>query len=202
MKKAIWAALLICLLPTQLLIGQVASQNLAQLIQASEDILTGKVLQIQDGFVSVAQGQLPYTEITLQVYETLKGKAAGTFSFRQFGLIKPRRLANGKQYLGVTPPEWPRFTPGEEVLLFLYKGSAVSGLRSTAGLVQGKFLLQQGRALNGAGNAWLFEGLDGYPMQLSAAEQKMMLQGGAVPQGVFLGLLRKAVSQSWFSSSH
>jgi hypothetical protein len=73
-------------------------QNLADLIVQSERILTATVGDVSDGFTE--QG-VPYTEIELQVSESLKGGTTGEYTFRQFGLLKPRKMANEFNNLGL-----------------------------------------------------------------------------------------------------
>jgi hypothetical protein len=49
------------------------------------------------------------------------------------------------------PEGFPRYAPGEHVLLFLYPASQTDRLRTTRGLVQGKFTLVPGLAMNARG---------------------------------------------------
>lgn len=86
--------------------------------------------------------------VTLDVKETLKGKAAKTVTYRQF-IWDPRARLNKMKY-----------GKGEEVLLLLGPESQY-GLRSPAGLEQGRFRVMRDAkgnvtVINGRGNAGLF----------------------------------------------
>ena len=61
----------------------IQKQNIVELITHTDSILVGTVSSKKDGF---HQG-LPYTEITLEVGQSLKGQHGPTYTFRQFGLI-------------------------------------------------------------------------------------------------------------------
>lgn len=136
----------------------VLRQNVEQLVSLSKDIVVGKVVSVVDGI----DGGMPFTKVTLHVTEAIKGSSVevpyggGEYSFRQFGLSRPRPGPYGTTNLNVTPQGWPRFAEGEEVLLFLYTPASRTGLRTTVGLDQGKFTIANGHALNGAGNVGLF----------------------------------------------
>jgi hypothetical protein len=169
-------------------------RDIVDLIGLSETILVGRVTRVTDGF----QGGVPYTEITLDVSETVKGTAGATYTFRQFGLTAPRSLGNGRRYLGVSPDGWPRFAEGENVVLFLYKQAARTGLRTTVGLLQGKFLERDGRMVNGIENDGLFQDVRVKDSLLSPAEAKMLKRDGKpVPADALLSFVRKAVHGRW-----
>ena len=59
----------------------VKKQNLVELMTHTDSILIGTVSKKTDGFF---QG-LPYTEITLDVGQSLKGNHGSSYTFRQFG---------------------------------------------------------------------------------------------------------------------
>lgn len=179
-------------------LAQASFSSIADLVHHSSDILTGEVVQISDGFVAVAQGQLPYTEITIQVDRSILGQHGQLFSYRQFGLAEPRLLENGRLYTVVTPPEWPVYAEGEQVLLFLHEGSQISGLRAPVGLVQGKFLLRDGLAVNGAGNFFLFQDLPMDHDQFPEAFHQILDARGPVPAGMLISFVEKALQQNWF----
>lgn len=173
----------------------VAHQDLVDLIHLSEIILAGQVTTVSDGFD--ARG-VPYTEVTVAVDETLRGPVGASYTFRQFGLAAPRSLGNGRRYLGVSPDGWPRFKQGEKVVLFLYKKAARTGLRTTVGLLQGKFEERNGHLMNGAENEGLFDKLTVNETLLSPAEAKMLKKArGPVVADTFLSLVRKAVQGRW-----
>jgi len=64
--------------------------NIVELLQQSSDIVVGKVSNVTDGIDSRG---VPYTEVTLQVSESIRGGISGTYTFRQFGLLAPRLTA-------------------------------------------------------------------------------------------------------------
>ena len=117
---------------------QVLKANVAQITNLSTDIVVGRVVRVTDG---IASDNLPHTEVTLSIDQTLKGTLSGTYIFWQFGLIKPRDMGNGMVNLNVTPAGWPRYAKGEEVMLFMNQQAALTRLRSTVGQFQGKFLI-------------------------------------------------------------
>jgi hypothetical protein len=173
-------------------------QTIVDLIGLSEQILVGRVSRVTDGFDDAG---VPYTEVTLNVSETVKGTAGTTYTFRQFGLTAPRSLGNGRRYLGVSPDGWPRFAEGETVLLFLYKPGARTGLRTTVGLLQGKFLERDGRMVNGIENDGLFRDVRVKDSLLSPAEAKMLTRDGKpVPADALLSFVRKAVKGRWIET--
>lgn len=195
---ALAAAIMLLALPTAHA-AKLKKQNLTQLITASESILFGTVKNVTDGFDD--QG-VPYTEVTLAVGSAAKGKApAGQdYTFRQFGLLKPRTNADGKTYLAVTPEGFPRWAKDEVVVAFMYKPASITGLQTTAGMAQGKLNLVNGHLSNSLDNNGLFEGVDVDPKLLSADERAMLQARGAVDATVFMGLVGRAVSEGWIEN--
>lgn len=172
----------------------VKKMTVADLVNYGDKIIVGRVVTITDGFDA---GNLPYTDITVAVRESLKGNAAGNYTFRQFGLTQPRDMGNGKTYLGVSPDGFPKFALGEDVVLFLFAKTS-KGFESTAGLMQGKFTVSGREMANELNNLDLFTDVN-IPGTLSPAEQKMVAsKDGPMDTEVFKGFVRKAVQQSWF----
>ena len=170
------------------------SQNLADLIGLAELIVTGKVLSVTDGF----QKGVPYTEVTVSIDEAIRGAPGHRYTFRQFGLIAPRTLPDGRVYLGVTPQGLPKYTVGDDVLLFLYKKASLTGLQTTVGLYQGAFKKKGNLYENGVQNMGLMSGVSVSQNLLTPAEQKLMKrQKGAVQADVLLDFVRKAVRERW-----
>lgn len=171
-------------------------QNLAQLIASSESIIAGTVKSVSDG---IDLKGVPYTEITIAVGSSAKGKAKSgeDFTFRQFGLLKPRTLSNGHKLLAVTPEGFAHWNEGEYVVAFMYRPAANTGLQTTAGMAQGKFSAVNGRLANQFGNQGLFSGVDIDRGLLSQEEQDMLETRGAVDLGVFTRLVGRAVDQKW-----
>jgi len=162
-------------------------QNIKQLTDASQNIIAGEVIKVTDGF----DNKRPYTEVTIKVRTDAKGKIENdsTYTFRQFGLLKPRSMGNGKVYLGVTPEGFARWHEGENVIAFMYKPASITGFQTTAGMAQGKFVTRDGKVSNQFANADLFEGMD--TSNFSGEEANMLTTQGALDASVFMGLVGK-----------
>lgn len=174
----------------------VKKTNVAKLINLSDFILVGKVVSVTDGFDG---NNLPFTEVTVEVSEAVRGNVSVNYTFRQFGLLAPRDLGNGKTYVGVSPDGWPKFRVGEEVMLFLPQPSSI-GLCTTIGLFQGKFNIANGQLVNEIDNMGLFEDVSVDPGSLSEAEEKMLqMKKGKIPAETFTSFVRKAVENNWFN---
>src|SRR6185436_9054909 len=145
-------------------------QNLVDLIGLSELIVTGKVLTVTDGF----QKGVPYTEVTVSIDEAIRGAPGHRYTFRQFGLMSPRTLPDGRVYLGVAPEGLPRYAVGDDVLLFLYKKASITGLQTTVGLYQGAFKKTANLYENAVQNLGLMSGVSVNQGLLNPAEQKLM----------------------------
>jgi len=171
-------------------------QNLVELMTHTDSILIGTVSNKTDGFF---QG-LPYTEITLDVGQTLKGDHESTYTFRQFGLIEPKSMGDGRVNLMVTPAGWPTYVKGEQVMLFLHKPASKTGFQTTAGLTQGKFTIKGRQVANGIGNDSLFAGVK-ISGQMTKTQQDLVNQaGGAYAAEDFLSLVKTAVEQNWIEN--
>ena len=173
----------------------VAPRNLVHLIDDAQDIVVGSVTNVTDGIDP--QG-VPYTEVTLAVGETLRGSQGDTMSFRQFGLLAPRVLPNGKTLYAVRPPGWPQYTTGERVMLFLTPPASQTGLRTTVGLEQGKFAITNNVLRSAAGEGALFDGVDAASQLLSTEDRALMASPSAqYDANAFIAFVRRAVSQQW-----
>ena len=174
-------------------------QNLTQLISDSDSIIAGKVDRVTDG---VNEHGMPYTEITIAVSDTAKGsqRRGSTYTFRQFGLMKPRQMPNGKTLLAVTPDGFPQWAAGERVVAFLYKPASRTGFQTTTGLAQGKLRLMDGNVRNEFNNVGLFDGVRVKDGLLTDKEQAMMKSKGAVDAATFIGLVGRAVNERWVES--
>jgi hypothetical protein len=170
--------------------------NLTQLIAQSESIIAGTVKSVTDGF---DDDGVPYTEVTIAVMNAPKGPVAraSEYTFRQFGLLKPRTMDNGKVFLGLTPEGFPRWREGESVVAFMYKPAARTGLQTTAGMAQGKLTLVNGLLFNDFNNAGLFDDVEVDAGLLTAEEQSLLTSQGAVDAGVFIDLVQRAVAEDW-----
>lgn len=173
-------------------------QNLTQLISESQSIVSGVVRTVTDG---IDDNGLPYTEVTIAVGKSAKGRITedSDYTFRQFGLLKPLKMANGKTYLAVSPEGFPRWNKGESVVAFLYKPAANTGLQTTAGMAQGKFSLAGGKLFNDFDNAGLFDGVEIADHLLDDAERHMINTAGAVDAGTFMQLVGRAIDEDWIA---
>ena len=172
--------------------------NLVDLLRRSTSIVTGKVTGITEG---VDANGLPYTEVTVAIRETIRGTESGSYTFRQFGLQTPRPSADGTKIMMPAPESFPRYAEGEEVMLFLYKPASMTGLRTTTGMVQGKFTLEAGRAENAIANEGLFEQISLQPGIATDNDQRMLDTSiGAVSAETFTTFVNRAVTQGWVES--
>lgn len=162
-------------------------QNLQDLTNASQSIIAGEVINVTDGF----DNKRPYTEVTIKVGSDAKGKLKedSTYTFRQFGLLKPRSMGNGKVYLGVSPEGFAKWSKGEHVVAFMYKPASITGFQTTAGMAQGKFVVTNGKVENQFSNSGLFENLD--TSSFSQEEQNLITTSGALDASAFMGLVGK-----------
>jgi len=169
--------------------------NVVDLVANSELILRGTVANLTDG---IDDRGIPYTEVTLHVADAIRGQVNGDYTFRQFGLLKPRTMANGMVNLMVTPAGWATYTKGEEAILFLNKRAAWTGLQTTVGLGQGKFKVSMAGATNQANNVGLFKNMAVDPTALGTKEERaLMTQQGPVNVNAFVSLVKQAVSGHW-----
>ncbi len=174
--------------------SSVLHRNVVDLIELSERIIVGEVLDVSDGF----DNNVPYTQVTVRVDESIRGANGGTYTFRQFGLIEPRPMANGQVNLNVTPDGWPRYEAGREIMLFLYKQAEMTGLQTTVGLFQGKFDIQDGQITNLSDNQGLFQKLRLDGGLLDAKESALLShQAGQIDSDTFVSFVKKAVDGRW-----
>lgn len=175
----------------------VKQQNLIDLIGQSDQIIVGTIKSVTDGFSSDG---VPYTEITMTVREQIRGKKTETYTFRQFGLMAPRKI-DGRTYLGVTPEGWPHWSEKETVMVFMSGQARLTGLQTTVGLGQGKLRLQQGKLSSETQNAGLFTGVQLQARGLNRAQTEMLkTDGRPVDAASFIELVRRAVNESWIET--
>jgi hypothetical protein len=169
-------------------------QNVVDLVSHSERILVGEVIGLTDGFD--AQG-VPYTEVTLRVEDSIHGDNGSTYTFRQFGLLAPRDLGDGRTNLMVSPDGWPRFRANEDVMVFLYQPAQMTGLQTTVGLMQGKFSIVDGQMINEVGNANVFHKVNIDESLLNASEARLVREHHELDAQTFVGLVKRAVQEQW-----
>lgn len=172
----------------------VIPMTVVDLIGHSDTIVAGQVVSVVDGFDGRG---LPYTEVTLKVSDTIRGQKADTYTFRQFGLDKPRKLADGRTYLG-RPPGWPTWRKDESAIVFMYPRAARTGLQTTVGLGYGKVSVAGGAAMNAYENVGLFGRVRVNRALLDASEQQMFdTKSGPVDAVTFQKFLHRAVKGNW-----
>jgi len=193
-----WAAVALCgalACGTAAATVQPRQSNIVELVSKSELIIRGTVTSVSDGID--ARG-LPYTEVTLRVAEAIRGEVGATYTFRQFGLIRPRDMGDGRLNVMVTPADWPTYQKGESTILFLNRHAKWTGLQTTVGLGHGKFNVALAGAANHANNAGLFEHIAVDSGLLAESDRRVMnTQKGAVNAEAFLRLVRKIVDGRW-----
>ena len=176
--------------------GKIEAPNIVDLINDSEVIFRGAVKKVSDGI----ENGVPYTEVTIQVAEQIRGDVGKEYTFRQFGLIRPRKMDNGRTNLMVTPEGWAKYKQDEDVVLFLHKKAAITGLRTTAGLGQGKLNVKGGNVESELGNIGLFESVSADQSLLNDRDQRLLAtRKGAVNSESFMSFVRRAVSGNWVS---
>jgi hypothetical protein len=174
---------------------QQRESTIVDLVGRSELILRGTVKSVTDG---IDPRGFPYTEVTLHVAEAIRGEVGGEYTFRQFGLLKPRSMGNGMVNLMVTPADWTKYAQGEEAILFLNRHAKYTGLQTTVGLGRGKFTVSVAGASNNANNSGLFAHVKVEPNLLAGSDRKIMSTNkGAVDTKAFVSLVRKAVKGRW-----
>jgi hypothetical protein len=173
----------------------VRQMNIVDLLAYADTIVSGQVQQVTDGFETSG---VPYTEVTLRVMDTIRGTKGETLKFRQFGLDKPRTLADGRVYLGGRPAGWPTWRKNEVAMVFLYPKARQTGLQTTVGLGYGKLSVGNGLAMNGYDNAGLFQGVKLSRGLLDGAESEMFTtKSGAVNAETLRKFLHRAEEGKW-----
>lgn len=169
-------------------------QNVVDLVSLSERILVGEVVDLVDGFD--AQG-IPFTEVTVRVDDSIRGDNGSMYTFRQFGLLEPRDLGDGRTNLMVSPDGFPRFRQNEDVMVFLYQPAQVTGLQTTVGLLQGKFSIENGEISNAIGNQNVFYKVRIDAGLLSASEERLTHASDSMDAETFVSLVKRAVAEEW-----
>jgi hypothetical protein len=173
-------------------------KNIVDLLGVSDAIAVGTVGKVADG---IDDRGIPYTEVTLNVSESIRGTLPEVYTFRQFGLMKPRPTPDGKMLMMPAPEGFPRYASGEHVILFFYPQAAKTGLRTTSGLIQGKFTLGPGFVANGTGNVGLFHDVRLDPgLAVDSDKRLLATQSGAMNPDAFLSFVRRAVQGRWIET--
>jgi len=177
--------------------ASVAQQNLVDLIEQSDSIVVGTVKSVTDGFTD---NGVPYTEVTLEVSDSIRGNTQDSYTFRQFGLKETREI-DGRTYLGTTPDGWPTWAERERVVVFMNPPARLTGLQTTVGLNQGKLRWVDGKLSNSSNNAGLFNKVKIDAPGLSQSQQAMInSESTAVDANSFVSLVRRAVNENWVAN--
>ena len=136
-RRAVLAALVLAAAPAAATV--VARMSLARVVDEAACIVHARVVEVRSGR---DEAGLPATWVTLAVTETLKGPEASTLTVKQYGVTDA--LPDGTL---ARIPGLPRYTTGEEAVLFL-RGESRRGFTSPVGLGQGVFRVRHraGRA--------------------------------------------------------
>jgi hypothetical protein len=140
--------------------------NLSDLVDRSDKIFRGTVVEISDGTVPFGGIDLPVRTYTVQLEERFKGTFA---SLAGDGLVEIRmvrsdvsRQSGDAQFVSVLP-RMPALRVGESYMLFTTRPGEI-GLSATVGLGQGIFHITgpagAEQLVNEFGNIRLFEGMD------------------------------------------
>ena len=171
-----------------------ARQSIVDLIGEADVIIHGEVVELTDGI----ENGVPFTQVKVRVKEALRGTVGAEYTFRQFGLLAPRKMGNGLVNVSVTPVGWSTYTMNEEVMLFLWPQGRKTGLRTTVGLKHGKFALKAGRAMNEDENLGLFEDVAVNSRLLDDNDRRVLAtKKGAVSADAFVSFVRRAVNDRW-----
>jgi hypothetical protein len=162
-------------------------RNLGQMSERAADIIRGTVVSARVE-KHPALANLDTVVVTIRVRETVKGGARGNFTFRQYIWdIRDRWDAAG-------------YRKGQDLLLVLNPPTRY-GLTSPVGIEQGRFRIRpDGKggllALNGTGNAQLFDGVAaaaaGKGVALTQQQAALIAQhrGGPVELGELMAMFR------------
>ena len=195
-RPASLGLLTLLLLAAPVQASQLPSQNLKQMIQAADVIVSGEVNKLSDGI----ENGLPFTQVTVKVQGSIKRELAvnSDFTFRQYGLLKTRKLADGRYMLATKIEGMPTWTVGEKITSFMNKPGARSGFSTPVGLAQGKFTASGAQMANSFNNRDLFKGMTVDPSALNTHEAAMLAsKGGAVEGGVLTNFVKRAVKEQW-----
>jgi len=176
--------------------SQLVPQNLKQMIHAADVIFTGEVTRVTDG----VESGLPFTEVTMKVNSSIKRDMAvgSPYTFRQYGLLKPRKLQDGRYLLTSKIEGMATWTIGEKVTTFMNKPASRTRMSTPVGMAQGKFTYSGTQAANSFDNRSLFRGMSVDASVLNAKEAAMLAKtAGPVEGDVLINFVKRAVKEQW-----
>lgn len=186
-----WITAILLLWFSRLGAASVEQINLFEMVRAADRIFWGRCLQAEPG--REASTGLPVTAYTFEVLRGIKGaRAAQSIRFQQL-TGGPAGAVRGL----------PVFSPGQEILLFLYPDSRL-GLTSPVGLAQGIFQVGKGgrrgsTVLNRVGNAnLLYRARSGQirGSTLSSEERAALRPGAPISLDRFESVVRR-IDRYW-----
>jgi hypothetical protein len=123
-----------------------------------------------------------------------------SYTFRQYGLLKPRKMQDGRYLLPAKIEGMATWTIGEKVTTFMNKPASVTGMVTPVGMAQGKFTYSGSQTANSFDNRSLFRGMSVSPGVLTPSETAMLNHtAGPVEGAVFLGLVKRAINDQWLA---
>ncbi len=169
--------------------------NLSEMASGAGRVVYGRIVEVRPG-THPDYRHIAVTLVTLEVIEMIKGSAAPRLTFMQF--------AGGPQPTAGHNFHLPKYSTGEEVMLFLYPESRY-GFTSPVGEGQGKFTINHdprtGRRslINDRGNRQLFEPMRNEKamsrFKLTRAERELVArENGVADLDTFRSLVRKLVT--------
>jgi len=185
-------AVLLLGLSLQALAMKIVPVNLEQMTKESKDIVAGVVHSVTDGF---DEKGIPYTEVSIRVGKSAKGgkKEGELYTFRQFGLLAPKKLPSGNYYYGVSPEHFPTWNKDENVVVFMFRPASQTGLQAPVGLAQGKFNVIDGKVSNGLTSNELFDNAQ-LPPNMTTEERDMVTHPNKMLAKDFFSLVEKFVA--------
>jgi len=192
-------AVFFCLLMSAVQVHAVSvrQMNLEELVDNSDKIFRGTVLDIQETTVAVGGGTLPVVVYRFRVDEAFKGsfqqaKGMTIAEVRTLGKLKTGGAPGSPVHASGLIPELPRLQVGQDYLLLVTRSSSI-GLSTTVGLGQGRFELRgkpgQEIAINGNHNRGLF----GNASAGSPSRSKTGQQEEPLPYTALAGMIRDIV---------
>jgi hypothetical protein len=82
----------------------------------------------------------------------------------------------------------------------MFEPAIRTGFQTTVGLAQGKLRINNGKVSNDFNNEGLFDGVQIEAGLLSASERAMLAGKGAVDAATLIGLINRAVRESWIAN--
>jgi hypothetical protein len=162
--SAILGALAVALCASPLRADTVRPMNLAEMCRHADRIFRGTVVSAVPGTIRAGGGEIPVVTYRLRVDERFKGR---------FETVKGMRIAEVRMLAAswagptgatrVRMSELPQLEVGGSYLLLTTRPSSI-GMSTTVGLKQGCFRIRGegagAEAVNGHGNAMLFQGME------------------------------------------